>query len=88
MRGFLTGPKSVFALVALLVFALWFCLFFCGYTLAKRRNSLHPLERTAILASLVGLSFTTRRPSRIRNSATAPVAARFACVFFEAAAMR
>jgi hypothetical protein len=58
MRGFLTGPKSVFALVTLLVFALWFCLFFCGYTLAKRRNSLHPLERTAVLVSLVGLLFT------------------------------
>jgi hypothetical protein len=58
MRGFLAGPKSVLVLVTLLVVVLWFCLFFCAYTLAKRWNSLHPVERTAVLVSLVGLLFT------------------------------
>jgi len=58
MRGFLTGPRSVFLPVTFLIVALWLGLFFCGYTVLRRWAALNPQERTAVLASLTGVVFT------------------------------
>lgn len=58
MWGFLARPKRELIAIGALVGAVWFCLFYCGYILAKRRASWIPAERTAVVASLAGLLCT------------------------------
>jgi len=58
MRGFLHGPKSVLLSMTALIVALWLCVFYCGYTLVKRRSSLTTIELTAVVAAVAGLLVT------------------------------